>query len=97
MNSGGPGDVDVLGAAHGDRLEVLVAHHGAQAEAAGAGPALLDGGEEDPVLPGQADGGDLRRSAPPAPGGSASALSRVPSPRRCSASRSSTLSSLIHR
>ena len=53
-----PGDVEVLRAAHGDGLEVLVAHDGAHAEPAGARPALLDGREEDPVLAGQADGGD---------------------------------------
>ena len=52
---GRPGDVDVLGAAHRDRLEVLVAHHRAEAQPAGARAALLDGGEEDPVLAGQAD------------------------------------------
>ena len=54
-----PGDVDVLGPADGDRLQPLVAHDGADAAAAGAGPALLDGGEEDPVLAGQADGRHL--------------------------------------
>ncbi len=57
---GRPGDVDVLRPAHGDRLEPLVSHHRADAEAAGARPALLDRGEEDPVLAGEPDGGHLR-------------------------------------
>ena len=58
MNSAGWAMLMSFGPEHGDRLEVLVSHHGAQAETAGAGPALLDGGEEDPVLAGQTDGGD---------------------------------------
>ncbi|OPX87608.1 MAG: hypothetical protein A4E53_02422 [Pelotomaculum sp. PtaB.Bin104] len=54
---GAPGQVEVFGAAHGDRFDVLVAHYGAAAESAGAGPALLDGSQEATVLAGQTDSG----------------------------------------
>ena len=55
----GLGDAHVLGAAHHDGLEVLVAHHRADAAPAGAGAALLNGGEKHPVFPGHADGRHL--------------------------------------
>ena len=54
-----PGEIDVLGPAHGDGLYALVSHDGAAAEPAGAGPALLDGRGEHPIFPGQTDGGHL--------------------------------------
>jgi len=55
------GDVEVLRPPNGDGLQVLVSHDGADAESAGAGAALLDGSEVDPVFAGQADGGHRGR------------------------------------
>jgi hypothetical protein len=54
----GLGEVDVLGSAHGDGLEPLVAHDDADA-ARRAGVVVVDRGHPDPVLAGEADRGHL--------------------------------------
>ncbi len=60
LHEPGPvGQIEVPGPADRDGLDPLVAHDRAAPETAGAGPVLLDGGGEDPVLPGQADGRHL--------------------------------------
>ncbi|VTR65637.1 hypothetical protein DESC_370006 [Desulfosarcina cetonica] len=53
------GQVDRFGAAHGDGLDLLVAHDGPTAATARAGAGLLDGGGKTAVFTGQADGRHL--------------------------------------
>ena len=55
---GRPGDVEVPGAADGDRLQPLVAHDHADA-ARRAGVVVVDGSHVDPVFAGEADGRHL--------------------------------------
>src|SRR5208283_615480 len=51
--------MEVFCSTNSDRLYFFVSHHGAPAESAGTGPALLDGSSKDPIFTCQSNSGHL--------------------------------------